>query len=72
LDKEKLRAAIAATDMNTIVGPVKYNEQHFSETPLVGGQWVKGKKYPWELEIISNKRYPNIPTTAKMQFPVPK
>lgn len=71
LDKEKLRDAIGATNMDTIVGPVKYNEQHFSETPLVGGQWVPGKAYPWKLEIISNKRYPKIPTTAEMQFPIP-
>jgi branched-chain amino acid transport system substrate-binding protein len=71
LDKKKLRDAIAATDMDTIVGPIKYNEKHFSETPLVGGQWVKGKKYPWELEIISNRRYPKIQKTAEMQFPLP-
>ena len=72
LDKEKLREAIAATELDTIVGPIKYNKQNFSETPLVGGQWVKGEKYPWKLEIISNKRYSSIPTTAKMQFPLPK
>jgi branched-chain amino acid transport system substrate-binding protein len=71
LDKEKLRDAIGATNMNTIVGPVKYNEQHFSETPLVGGQWVKGTEYPWKLQIISDKRYPKIPTTGEMQFPIP-
>jgi len=71
LDKEKLRDAIAAMDLNTIVGHIKYNEKHFAETPLVGGQWVKGKKWPWEYEIITNKNHPEIPITAKMQFPLP-
>jgi branched-chain amino acid transport system substrate-binding protein len=51
--------------LNTIVGPVKYNEKNFSKTPLVGGQWVKGKKWPWEIVITYNKEYPNIPTAGK-------
>jgi len=39
---------------------------------LVGGQWVKGKKWPWELEIVYNREAPSIPTTAKMAFPIPR
>ena len=65
LDKAKVREAIAATNLNTIVGPVKYNERNFSRTPLVGGQWVKGKKWPWEIVITYNKEYPQIPTGGK-------
>ena len=72
LDKEKIRQTIAATDMQTIVGPIKYNKKNYSETPLVGGQWVKGKKWPWELEIIYNKNHPGVTKTAKMMFPLPK
>ena len=62
LDKAKVRDAIAATNLNTIVGPVKYNAQNFSKTPLVGGQWVKGKKWPWEIIVTYNKEHPEIPT----------
>lgn len=72
LDKEKLRDAIAKTDLNTLVGHVKYNEKNYSESPLVGGQWVKGTRWPWELEIVNNKVHPEIKKTAKMIFPVPK
>jgi branched-chain amino acid transport system substrate-binding protein len=72
LDKEELRKAIGATDMKTIVGPIKYNNKNFSETPLVGGQWVKGKKWPWELEIVYNKQNPHIKKTAEMIYPLPK
>jgi branched-chain amino acid transport system substrate-binding protein len=74
LKKTPLLEAIAKTDMKTAIfaDHVKYNEQHYSETPLVGGQWVKGKEWPWELEIISNKQNPNIPKTKEMIFPLPK
>ena len=74
LEKTKLREAIAKTDMKTAIfaDHVKYNKENWSETPLVGGQWVKGKKWPWELQIISNKQNPNIPLTGEMIFPLPK
>ncbi len=67
LDKAKVREAIAATNLKTIVGPVKYNAQNFSKTPLVGGQWVKGKKWPWEIDITYDKEHPEIPSQGKTQ-----
>jgi len=67
LDKAKVREAIAATNLNTIVGAVKYNSQNYSKTPLVGGQWVKGKKWPWEIMITYNKEHPEIPTQTKTE-----
>ena len=72
LDSNTLRESLAKTDLNTIVGPIKFNNKNYSETPLVGGQWVKGKKWPWALEITNNQRYPQIKKTAKMVFPIPK
>lgn len=72
LDKEKLREAIAKTNLDTIVGHIKYNDKNYSETPLVAGQWVKGKKWPWELEIVYNKPSPFIKKTAEIMFPMPK
>jgi branched-chain amino acid transport system substrate-binding protein len=73
LEKDGIREAIAKTDMHTMWGgPTKYNEQHYSTTPLVGGQWVKGKKWPWDLEIVYNKAHPEITKTAEMIFPLPR
>ena len=72
LDKEKLRQAIAQTDMRTIVGPVKFGKENYSKTPMVGGQWVKGQKWPWELEIVENNQYPEIKKTANLVFPIPR
>jgi branched-chain amino acid transport system substrate-binding protein len=64
LDKEVLRKAIADTNMDTIVGPIKFNDQNYCRTPLVGGQWVKGDKYPWKINIVYNKQHPEIPTNG--------
>ena len=72
LDKKKIREALVQLDLDTVVGHIKFNEKNFSLTPLVGGQWVKGKKWPWELEIVYNREAPSIPTTAKMVFPLPR
>ncbi len=72
LDKDKVREALAQTNLTTIVGPLKFNNQNYSKTPMVGGQWVKGKKWPWELEIVENNQYPEIKKTAKLMFPIPR
>jgi len=68
LDKEDIRQAIAATDLNTIVGPVKYNDENYSRTPLVGGQWVKGDVYEWQLNVVYNHEHPEIPLTGDVKL----
>ena len=69
---KSVRDAIAATNLATVVGPVKWGGQgpfkNVSKTPLVLGQWVKGKKYPYELVIVNNEAAPNIPTGGKMKL----
>ncbi len=71
LNPEKIREAIGATDMDTIVGHIQYNSQHVAETPLTGGQWTIGKGGALQLQIINDSLAPEIPTTAKMIFPLP-
>jgi branched-chain amino acid transport system substrate-binding protein len=68
-DHKALRDAIKATKMNTMVGPVNFSTgptPNVSKTPLVSGQWVKGKKHPFDLVITEPSFYPNIPATAKV------
>lgn len=72
LDPEQIRQTIAQTDLDTIVGHIKFNDQHYATTPLLGGQWTQGTGGTWNLEIINNAQHTNIPTTAKMIFPVPQ
>jgi branched-chain amino acid transport system substrate-binding protein len=66
LDKDDIREAIAQTDIDTIVGKIKFNDQNYARTPLVGGQWNKGEKFPWEIKITYNDQFPNIPKTGEL------
>ena len=69
---KSVRDAVAATNLATVVGPVKWGGQgpfrNVSKTPLVLGQWVKGKKYRHELVIVNNEAAPNIPTGGTMKL----
>jgi branched-chain amino acid transport system substrate-binding protein len=72
VNKEKLREALEKTDMNGIYGNIKYNDENYCISTLVGGQWVKTKKWPWDTEIVYNKGQSEIPITSSMIFPLPK
>ncbi len=66
LDKETLRKAFAATNLNTLQGPTKFNEKNIAITPSGGLQWVKGKKFPFDCMLVANGNYKMLPTDAKM------
>ena len=74
-DKAIIRDAVKATNMETIAGHIAWDTSdkqlnpvpNVCTTPLVGGQWVKGTKYPYDLQVVSNKLYPDIPTQAELQ-----
>jgi branched-chain amino acid transport system substrate-binding protein len=66
-DKAKVTEALARTRLDTLVGHIRFDEQHVSRTPLVGGQWVKGKKHPWDLRIVFNGTAPAIPRVAELR-----
>ncbi len=72
LKNSDVRDAIAATDLQTVVGPVKWGGpgpfRNVSKTPLVLGQWVKGKgKYRYELVIVNNEAFRQIPAAAAIK-----
>lgn len=67
---ESILDAIRTTNLNTIVGHIQWNDPqvpNVCRTPLVGGQWVKGKKYAYDLNIVSNKLAKMIPTTGTLK-----
>jgi len=69
-DRDALREAIKATDKSTIVGPLSWAKGpvgNVAKTPLVGGQWRKGKQFPYDLVIVNNKRAPSIPTAGALR-----
>lgn len=66
LDKrESVRDALRDMDYKSIVGPVNFKKGPFpntSLTPVVGGQWRKGSKWPLELVIVDNTYATMVPT----------
>ena len=68
-----IRDALASTDYASIVGPIDFKKGPFPNTcrtPLVIGQWQKGKKFPVDLVNVDNTTAPDIPVASKM-MPVP-
>ena len=65
------RDAMAATNLATVVGAVKFGGQgpfkNVGRTKLVLGQWVKGKKHRYELVIVDNQAAPEIPAGGKLK-----
>jgi len=63
-------AAIAATNMSTIVGDLNWSNgpvKNVTKTPLVAGQWQK-EGQGIDLKIVSNGPAPQIPTTGELQL----
>jgi branched-chain amino acid transport system substrate-binding protein len=71
LKANELRDAIAATKLKTVVGDVAWGGQgpfkNVSKTPLVLGQWTKGKKFKYELTIVNNESARSIPVAGSMK-----
>jgi branched-chain amino acid transport system substrate-binding protein len=74
-DSAAVVAAIAATKLDTIVGPVAWDganlppfaTKNVAKTPLVGGQWRLRDGGGYDLVITDNKTAPNIPTGGTME-----
>lgn len=74
-DGEAVAAAIAATDMDTMVGKVAWNgagmppfaATNVCKTPLVGGQWRRKDDGTFDLVIVDNQTAPEIPAAGQME-----
>lgn len=72
---ETMAKAIAATRLDTIVGPIAWNganlppfaAKNVAKTPLVGGQWRLKAGGGYDLVITDNKTAPEIPAGGTMQ-----
>jgi len=76
-DKEEIVANIASTNMKeSIGGPLDFTApvdmaglhpvKNVVVTPLYGGQWVKGTKYPFDIVIVSNPNKNDVTVQAKL------
>jgi branched-chain amino acid transport system substrate-binding protein len=65
-----VRDAVAATNLNTLVGHLQWTGQpvkNVCRTPLVGGQWVRGKKYKYDLLVVNDDNYKGIPKQGALK-----
>lgn len=65
-----IRDAIRETNLDTIVGHIQWTGKPYKnvcETPLVGGQWVKGKRFKYELAVVNNSTFKTIPTQRALK-----
>jgi branched-chain amino acid transport system substrate-binding protein len=62
LDRDKLRDAVAATKMTTVVGPVRFRADGTGEVKVFFQQWLKGKQ-----ELVWPKEF----ATAPFGYPAP-
>ncbi len=71
LDSEaSIRDAIAGTKLDTIVGHIAWGSgpvKNVAKTPLVGGQWRKGRTHKFDLYVVENSLAPNIPTGGQLE-----
>jgi len=71
-DKQAVADAAGATQLDTIVGPLKYGTEglpkNVSRTSLVGGQWqaTNGGEFEFDLVVTNNKLSPEIPLTGEL------
>lgn len=69
-DPAAIVSAIAATNLNTIVGTVNWANgpiNNVTKTPLVAGQWQR-EGDSMELKIVANSAAPEIPTTGELKL----
>lgn len=74
-DGDAVAEAIAASNLNTIVGPIAFNgaglppfaARNIAKTPLVGGQWRLKDGGGYDLVIVDNSDQPSIPTGGTME-----
>jgi branched-chain amino acid transport system substrate-binding protein len=67
-----IRDAIAATQLDTIVGKVEFGKlppfKNVAKTPLAGGQWRRGSgKHKYELVVVDNSQAPMVPVADKLK-----
>ena len=63
LKPEQVIAAIQATDLDTIVGNIRFGPDNACIMPCVTGQWVMDEKGEFRLAIVANSQAPEVPVS---------
>jgi len=71
-DKAAIAEAMKTLQVSTVVGNLDWASgpvPNVAKTPIAGGQWraTDGGDYPFDLVIVSNKLYPEIPVAGSVE-----
>jgi len=69
LDPSDIRDAILATDIDSIYGHLKFDENQVAKVPCVTVQWHTGDKWSYEKTIVSTVTTPSIPSQQPFIIP---
>src|SRR5205823_2446150 len=69
-DKQKVADTMKTLSVDTPIGKLQWGKgpvPNVVATPIPGGQWVKGTKWPLEFIFCENSADPNIPVAGKLK-----
>ena len=69
LDPADIRDAILATDIDSIYGHLKFDENQVAKVPCVTVQWLTGDTWSYEKTIVSTVTIPEIPAKDPIIIP---
>jgi branched-chain amino acid transport system substrate-binding protein len=68
-DKSSVAKALSTLNITSLVGKIDFTSgpvPNVSVAPIIGAQWIKGKKYNFDLVITDNAPDPKVPIGAKL------
>ncbi|MFF8289812.1 ABC transporter substrate-binding protein [Streptomyces sp. NPDC016309] len=61
--------ALGATRLRTVAGPLDWTSgpvPHIATVRLSGGQWQRGRRHPYELVVVDNRRVEGLPVGGEL------
>ncbi len=65
LDIDALTAACDELNVDTVIGNIQFNDEHYSVQPLVTGQWIYNEDGTWTQNIIASTQIEGLETTGE-------
>ncbi|MDN3297645.1 ABC transporter substrate-binding protein [Streptomyces ficellus] len=68
-DPARVAAALGATRLETMAGPLDWTSgpvPNIATVRLAGGQWQRGRRHPYELAVVHNRRVDGLPVDGEL------
>ncbi len=69
-DKTAVANAMKTLKVQTPLGPLHWSKGPVANvvaTPIPGGQWIKGKRYPLDFVLCEHSADPKVPIAGKLK-----